>query len=107
CRSHLAAELALVQPRVLVCLGAIPWRELAGKDVRFDPRRARAHALGTSLLYPIYHPGYVVRGAYSERAYARDFARLKHLFRNLDPSHEGIRTYERALRDTLSRALSN
>jgi len=27
----------------------------------------------------IYHPGYVIRGAYSARAYARDFARLARL----------------------------
>jgi hypothetical protein len=28
------------------------------------------------LLYPLYHPGYAIRGAYSERSYRSDFARL-------------------------------
>lgn len=75
CRGHLAAELALARPRVIAALGALAWRELAG-PTRFDPRRPRPRSCGQALLYPMYHPGYVVRGARSERAYARDFARL-------------------------------
>lgn len=76
CRAHLDTELALVRPRVIVALGALAWRELAGDGVRFDPRRPRARRRGGALLYPMYHPGYVVRGARAERDYARDFARL-------------------------------
>ena len=30
CRDHLAAELAAVRPRVVVCLGAVAWRETGG-----------------------------------------------------------------------------
>lgn len=79
CRAHLAAELALAHPRVIVALGALAWRELARDGARFDPRRPRARRCGTALLYPMYHPGYVVRGARSAQAYARDFARLARL----------------------------
>lgn len=37
CRSHLEAEIAIVRPRVIVCLGRIAWRELAGRDAPFQP----------------------------------------------------------------------
>jgi hypothetical protein len=73
----------LVRPRVIACLGAVAWRELAGKKAPFEPQGAKALVSGTSLVYPVYHPGYVIRGAYSEQAYARDFVRLQRLLRSL------------------------
>ncbi|HVC43796.1 MAG TPA: uracil-DNA glycosylase [Candidatus Binataceae bacterium] len=79
CRGHLDAELALVRPRIVVCLGRLAWRELAGRDAPFDPRRPKSVSAGGMRLFPMYHPAYVVRGACTERAYARSFARLEHL----------------------------
>jgi DNA polymerase len=86
CRDHLAAELAAVRPRVVVCLGAVAWREMAGREAPFRPRRPAALGGNGLLLYPMYHPAYVVRGAYLARAYARDFARLRRLIRRLEGS---------------------
>jgi DNA polymerase len=83
CRHHLAAELAVVRPSVVACLGAVAWREMAGGEAPFRPCRPSAFARGNVLLYPMYHPAYVVRGAYSERAYARDFMLLERLLRGL------------------------
>jgi DNA polymerase len=76
CSGHLAAELALVRPRVVVCLGAVAWRELARSAAPFRPRSGAVLDSGDALLYPMYHPAYVVRGAYTPSAYARDFRRL-------------------------------
>jgi uracil-DNA glycosylase len=83
CRNHLAAELAVVRPRVVACLGAVAWREMAGREVPFRPRRPAALGSDGVLLYPMYHPAYVVRGAYPARAYGRDFMRLKRLLGRL------------------------
>jgi uracil-DNA glycosylase len=87
CRDHLAAELAVARPRLVACLGAVAWREMAGREAPFRPRRPAALSIGGVLLYPMYHPAYVVRGAYPERAYARDFVRLRRLLRRLAESH--------------------
>jgi len=87
CRDHLAAELAVVRPRVVVCLGAMAWREMAGREAPFRPRRPAARSGGGVLLYPMYHPAYVVRGAYPARTYARDFVRLWRLLRRLTETH--------------------
>src|SRR5712692_5448301 len=32
CRPFLTAELAVVKPRIVVCLGRVAWREMAGRD---------------------------------------------------------------------------
>ncbi len=77
CREHLENELALVRPKVVVCLGRMAWIQLAGRQAAFEPSRARAIRSGDWLLYPMYHPAYVNRGAYPLRRYARDFIRLR------------------------------
>ncbi len=77
CRRHLDAEIEMVRPRIIVCLGAMAWRELAGREAAFDPTRPKIHKHNGAILYPMYHPGYVIRGAYDARLYARDFRRLR------------------------------
>jgi uracil-DNA glycosylase family 4 len=77
CRRHLDAEIAMVRPRIVVCLGAMAWRELAGRETVFDPTRPQIHEHNGAILYPMYHPGYVIRGAYDARLYTRDFRRLR------------------------------
>jgi uracil-DNA glycosylase family 4 len=77
CRKHLDAEMAMARPRIIVCLGAMAWRQLAGREVPFDPTRPRIYKRRGAELYPMYHPGYVVRGAYDARRYVRDFRRLR------------------------------
>ncbi len=76
CRSHLQAEIALARPRIVVCLGRLAWRYLAGRSVSFNPRRAEPVKIGHLLLFPMYHPAYVNRGAYPRRSYLNDFDRL-------------------------------
>ena len=79
CRGHLAAELRLVRPRIVACLGRIAWRELAGPATPFTPRQPRlVHANGFDL-YPLYHPAYVNRGACPPRTYTTHFRRLARL----------------------------
>ncbi len=77
CRKHLDAEIAMVRPRIIVCLGAMAWRELAGRDAPFYPTRPNSLLRDGAMLYPMYHPGYVIRGAYDARNYLRDFRRLR------------------------------
>ncbi len=81
CRGHLEIELALAQPRLVVGLGRIAWRELAGRGAPFSPRQPATIRIGGRRLFPMYHPAYVIRGAYTEQAYARDFDRLADLLR--------------------------
>jgi len=85
CRLHLEAELELARPPIVACLGRIAWRELAGRDAPFNPRRPQPQIVRGKRVFPMYHPAYVNRGAYAERTYARDFARLARLVQELAP----------------------
>lgn len=92
CRGHLAAEFAVVRPRVVACLGAAAWREMARGEAPFRPHSPAPFTSGNLLLYPMYHPAYVVRGAYAEQAYARDFLQLERLMRRLIGPHRHTTT---------------
>jgi len=76
CRDHLEAELAIVRPRVIACLGQMAWRELAGRKLPFDPVHPKPIESNGAIVFPMYHPAYVNRGAYPVRSYRRDFRRL-------------------------------
>jgi len=76
CRDHLRAELAIAKPRVIACLGRIAWRELAGRSHPFTPRRPTTIRVDGAVLFPMFHPAYVNRGAYPVGRYRRDFRRL-------------------------------
>jgi uracil-DNA glycosylase family 4 len=86
CREHLEAEPALVRPKVVACLGRMAWLHLAGKQAAFDPEHGGPIKADGWLLYPMYHPAYINRGAYPRRRYARDFSRLRLAIRRLSPS---------------------
>ncbi len=86
CRDHLLAELRIVRPRIVVCLGRLAWREMAGRSAPFDPARPAVATMNGFRIFPMYHPGYVIRGAYPMPDYARDFARLAALIDSMERS---------------------
>jgi uracil-DNA glycosylase family protein len=62
CRPWLDAELALVRPRVLVCLGAVAAQALVGRDVRVT--HDRGHPLDSDLapfVLATVHPSSLLR----------------------------------------------
>jgi uracil-DNA glycosylase len=81
CHSHLMAELTLANPRIVACLGKIAWNAMAGREYPFEPRQQKMIEARGMRLLPMYHPAYVIRGAYPERFYRRDFMRLASLQR--------------------------
>jgi uracil-DNA glycosylase len=79
CREHLRAEFSIARPRIVACLGRMAWKELAGRAAPFTPRRGKPAEVDGLLLFPMYHPAFINRGAYPLRLYTRDFARLTRL----------------------------
>ncbi|MFZ5871762.1 MAG: UdgX family uracil-DNA binding protein [Actinomycetota bacterium] len=71
CRPWLAAELRLVDPDVVVCLGATATRALLGADVRVMRDRGRPITRETSLgertFVVTVHPSSVLRGPVEQR----------------------------------------
>lgn len=92
CRPWLAAEIRIVQPRVIVTLGATAAQSLLGPDFRFTKQRGdlinpaatnpRA-GLGGALLLPTWHPAAILRAPRKEDRHrmraqlGEDFAKLE------------------------------
>lgn len=72
CKPWLQKELEAVQPRVVVCLGAIAAQSLLGSDFRVTRHRGEVFTLPNHLLLTTIHPSVVLRMPTSEgRAQAR------------------------------------
>jgi DNA polymerase len=68
CRPWLAAELAVVQPRVLVLLGAVAAQTLLGRDFRVTQWRGKV--IDSDLaeaVVPTVHPSSILRGEPEQR----------------------------------------
>lgn len=82
CRMWLEAELARIQPRLIVCLGAMAARAILGPDFRLLEQRGRWFELGDGRrAMATVHPSYLLRlpaeqkdGAFD--AFVVDLARL-------------------------------
>lgn len=82
CREYLLVELNAVRAKVIVPLGEIASRGFLGKKVSMKAINAKIfnHA-NFGYIFPLFHPGYIVRGNYSVAEYRRDFKSLRKLIR--------------------------
>ncbi len=82
CRPHLASEIRIVRPRVVVPLGRIASQVVLGVP-RFDWWRP---IMCSPVVFPAKHPAYVIRGGGRERLTEESYLeRLKPLLGLLEP----------------------
>jgi uracil-DNA glycosylase len=84
CRPWLDAELAVVQPRVLVCLGATAAQALLGRQFRVT--RSRGELVDSplaELVTATVHPSSILRAEDRETEYAAFVADLKQVAKHL------------------------
>jgi uracil-DNA glycosylase family 4 len=76
CRSYLLAQLALVQPRVIVTLGRHSMDLLIRPGLSITKERGKHMRRHGQLILPTYHPSYVLRNRNNdvERDFRRDLA---------------------------------
>ncbi|MFI7617121.1 UdgX family uracil-DNA binding protein [Nonomuraea terrae] len=77
CRPWLNAELAVVQPEVVVVLGATAARSLLGPEFRVTRHRGEPVPLGEALAVATVHPSAVLRAPDREDAYEGFLADLQ------------------------------
>jgi DNA polymerase len=78
CRPWWRAEIDLLQPRLVCCLGATAAQSLLGKNFRVTKQRAEFFPLGTGTeAVATVHPASVLRSRDRDRAYAGLVADLR------------------------------
>ena len=68
CLPYLRKQIELIEPKIMVALGAVAMRGLFGKTEPMGQMRGRWHTFGSIPVMPTYHPSYLLRNqAISEK----------------------------------------
>jgi DNA polymerase len=68
CLPYLRKQIELIEPKIVVALGAVAMRGLFGKTEPMGQMRGRWHTFGSIPVMPTYHPSYLLRAqAISEK----------------------------------------
>ena len=78
CRSYLDKEVQLLKPAIVVPLGVMATELiLEGKVKRMKDFNARIFFKDGMKIFPLFHPSFVIRGAYDKGLYRKDFKKLE------------------------------
>ena len=61
CIGYLRAQVAMIRPKIIVCLGRISARYILGQDVRITRDRGVWHDVKGFSIMPTYHPAALLR----------------------------------------------
>ncbi len=61
CAPFLAAQLAALQPKVILALGSVATQSLLGTKESIGKLRGRVHPYGSAVLIPTFHPAFLLR----------------------------------------------
>lgn len=77
CKPYLQAEMAFVQPKVIITLGEDAYYELTGDRDNFENVRGHVIDFKQYKLIPIYHPQYLLRNPDLKRVTMQDLKIIK------------------------------
>ena len=71
CRPFVMRQIELVQPKIILALGATAFRYLTDQEIRITRARGQQFTLGNAILIPTFHPSYLLRNPSAKKeAYA-------------------------------------
>jgi uracil-DNA glycosylase len=76
CREYLDAQLAILQPEFIVCLGAVAARNLLGTEAPIGRMRGKFYLYNDIRVLCTYHPAYLLRNPAAKREVWEDMQRL-------------------------------
>lgn len=77
CRGYLTQQISIIQPKIIVPLGAEAYQIVSGDEGDFERVRGEIIPMGNSLLIPMYHPLYLVRNPSMKKEAMRDLQTIK------------------------------
>ena len=77
CIGYLRAQVALIRPRILVCLGRISAGYILGQDVRISRDRGQWHQVKGFYIMPTYHPAALLRNEALKKDAYRDLLAIR------------------------------
>ncbi|MRI82988.1 MAG: uracil-DNA glycosylase [Nitratiruptor sp.] len=79
CLPYLLKQIELVDPKILVALGATSYRWLTGDKTPISKIRGHKLTFGNRILVPTFHPSYLLRNPSKKREAYQDLLLIKEL----------------------------
>ncbi len=79
CLSYLRKEVEIIQPRLLVCLGATAMKGILGKEEPITKCRGRIYPYPYNpkiKVFLTYHPAYILRNPSADKEFTEDLKRI-------------------------------
>lgn len=76
CHPYVATQLEILQPKYIVCLGAVAVRSLLGLTLPVGSLRGRFHQYRQARVVVTYHPSYLLRNESAKRLVWQDMQML-------------------------------
>ena len=77
CHPYLLKQIELIQPKIIVALGATAYHYLSGDDTAISKVRGTVHEQNGYSLVPTYHPSYLLRNPSAKQEVFEDLKMIK------------------------------
>jgi len=89
CLPYLDQQIELINPNIIVAMGATAYRSLVGGSPKITRDRGKWQMLGNRFLMPTYHPSALLRNPNLKKDAWEDFKEVIRKYRMVvDPDHE-------------------
>ena len=79
CQPYLMKQIELIQPKLVVTLGATAYHYLTGDDTEISKVRGTIHKQNKYTVIPTYHPSYLLRNPSAKKEVFDDLLKVKEL----------------------------
>jgi len=77
CIPYLRYQVAIIKPRIIVCLGSVSAKKIIGEHIRITADRGRWIEKNGIRIMPTFHPAAVLRDENKKRPFWEDFLEIK------------------------------
>jgi DNA polymerase len=77
CLPYLRKQVRLINPRILVCLGAVAMRHIVGKEYRITKIRGEWIQRGRWMIMPTFHPAALLRDDSKKGPFWHDLKKVR------------------------------
>lgn len=79
CQNYLMKQIELIEPKIIVTLGATAYHYLTGDNTEISKVRGTIHQQETYIVLPTYHPSYLLRNPSAKKEVFQDLLKVKTL----------------------------
>jgi uracil-DNA glycosylase len=88
CLPYLRWQVKLIQPKIIVCLGAVASKYILDKDFKISRDRGKWQQKGNINFIATYHPAYLLRNPSAKREAWEDFKAIRDKVKEIENSTE-------------------